>query len=409
MRAMAGGAIVLLLGPAAGAGDWPRWRGPHLNGISDEKGWLDRWPKDGPPIAWRASVGTGFSAVAVRDGRLCTMGNKDDRDTVHCLDAATGKPIWAHSYEAAVGKLSFDGGPTATPTVDGGRVYTLSRWGDLFCLDAATGRVRWSRHLDRDDGMPVPGWGFSGSPLVHDDILLLNAGKAGMAVEKDSGKLVWASDKEEAGYSTPVPLRERGRVSPPVALALFSSGNAFTAADVRTGKERWRVRWVTRYGVNAADPVIAGDHVVLSSGYNRGAALLKLGAAAPTEVWRNKNLRNQMNPSVLLDGHLYGIDGDTTSDATLRCVELKTGELRWEYEGVGSGALAAADGKLIVLSETGELMVGPASPKGFAPTARAQVLEGKCWTVPVLANGRVYCRSAAGELVCVDLRAGRRK
>src|SRR5262249_32862629 len=130
----------------------------------------------------------------------------------------------------------------------------------------------------------------------------------------------------------------------------------------------------------------------------------QLDGAAPKDVWRNKNMRNQMNPSVLLDGHLYGIDGDTTAAANLRCVELKSGEVRWSFEESGAGALMAADGKLIVLSETGELLIAPASPKAFTPSGRARVIEGKCWTVPVLANGLIYCRSATGELVCVDVR-----
>ena len=175
--------------------------------------------------------------------------------------------------------------------------------------------------------------------------------------------------------------------------------------NIKTGKPLWSLRWLTRYGVNAADPVLSGDQVFLSSGYNKGCTLLQLGDGAPKEIWRNKNMRNQFNSSVLLDGFLYGIDGDTTGTATLRCVELKTGKVRWSQEGVGSGSLMAADGKLIVLSERGELMVGPASPKGFTPSAQAKVLDGKCWTVPVLANGRIYCRNAAGDLVCVDVRA----
>lgn len=384
---------------AARADDWPRWRGPLLTGVSQEKAWSDHWPKDGPPIAWKAAVGRGFSAVSVVNGRLYTMGHKDGKDIIHCLNALTGKPLWHYSYEAARGDLNFEGGPTATPTVDNGSVYALSRWGDLFSLDATNGNVRWSKNLKKEHNVRVPGWGFSCSPLIHDNLLLLNVGKAGMALEKADGKLLWSSADEEAGYSTPVPF-QRGNDW----FLLVSSGSGFSAVNLKTGKELWAQRWLTRYGVNAADPIPVGDRVFISSGYNKGCALLTLADAKPKEIWRNKNLRNQFNSSVLLDGFLYGIDGDTTTTTTLRCIELKTGEKRWSHEGVGAGALMAADGKLIVLCESGELLVGPASPKGFTPSAKAKVLDGKCWTVPVLANGRIYCRNGAGDLVCVDVR-----
>src|SRR5262249_40606688 len=152
-----------------------------------------------------------------------------------------------------------------------------------------------------------------------------------------------------------------------------SSGTAFSAVNVKTGKELWRVRWLTQYGVNAADPIVAGDLVFLSSGYGKGGTVVKTSDDPPREVWRNRSLRNQCNPSVLSDGFLYGIDGDTTTPTALKCVELKTGEVRWARDDIGFGAVTAADGKLIVLSE-GELLVAPASPEGFTPTARAKVL-----------------------------------
>lgn len=389
--------VVMMLASVALGDDWPRWRGPQLTGISQEKGWRDQWPKDGPPIAWKASVGIGFSSVSVAQGRLYTMGHRDGKDVVHCLDAVSGKAIWSHATPAALGDLNFEGGPTGTPTVDGGAVYVLGRWGDLIRFDAAKGDVHWSRNLVKQDSVKQPGWGFAGAPLIHDQMILLNVGSAGMALEKDTGKVVWKSGDDEAGYSTPVPFQRDG-----AWCLLVSSGTAFKAVDLKTGKLLWEQRWITRYGVNAADPIVVGNQVFLSSGYNKGGALLRMDGAAVKEVWRNKNMRNQLNSCVLIDGHLYGIDGDTSTAATLRCVELKSGEMRWSFEGVGCGALMAADGKLIVLSETGELIVGPASSKGFTPSARARVLDGKCWTVPVLANGRIYGRNAAGELVCVD-------
>jgi outer membrane protein assembly factor BamB len=393
------GLAFALLAATAAADDWPHWRGPARNGISAETGWLDRWPAGGPKVAWKAEVGTGFSSFAVAGGRVYTMGHDDGKDRVFCLDAETGRVLWTHEYPSELDPTNFEGGPTATPTVEGDRVYALSRWGDLFALEAADGKVAWSKNVQKETGVPVPRWGFSGSVLVQDDLLLLNLGAAGVAVEKATGRVAWKSAAEEAGFSTPFPLR-RGEER----LVLVSSGTAWVAVDPRTGREAWRIRWITEFGVNAADPVVEGDRLFLSSGYRKGAALFRLGTGGPAAAWQNKAMCNQMNSCVLLGGHLYGVDGNTTDRAKLKCLELATGQEKWSEAGVGSGSVAAADGKLIVLGDRGELMVAPASPEGFKPTARARVLQAKCWTVPVLAHGRIYCRDARGEVVCLDVR-----
>lgn len=388
----------VLVPALAVADDWPCWRGPRHDGISTEIGWLEEWPKDGPKVVWKTEVGTGFCTVSVASGRLYTLGNRDNTDTVYCFDADSGKKLWSHSYPAALEDKLFEGGPTSTPTIDAGRVFTLSRWGDLFCFDAADGKVIWSKNIQKETKLRVPGWGYAGSPLIRDNLLVLNIGEAGVALEKQSGKVVWASADKDAGYSSPMPFR-RGSDW----FAVFSSDEAYTAVNLKTGKPAWSVRWLTRYGLNAAEPIVAGEQVFLSSGYGKGGALFKLGDKDATEVWRNRNMRNQFNSCVLLDGFLFGIDGDTTTKTALKCVELKSGEVRWTHEGTGSGAVMAADGRLIVLTESGELLVAKATSEGFRPSARAKVLDGKCWTVPVLANGRLYCRNAAGDLVCLDV------
>ena len=380
------------------AEDWPHWRGPNFNGVSAEKGWSTQWPPEGPKVLWKASVGIGFSSISVAQGRVYTMGYGDEKETVFCFDAESGKILWQHAYDSDLGDKFFEGGPTATPTVDGDSVYTLSRWGDVFCFEAAAGKIRWSKNVQKESGIRVPGWGFAGSPLVSGNLLLLNIGEAGLALEKGSGKTVWSSANKDAGYSTPVPFT-RGKES----LVLFSSGKSFVAVDTSTGKEKWSVPWVTQYGVNAADPILNDDRIFVCSGYGKGAGLWKLGAAQPELVWQNKQMRNQMNPSVLLNGSLFGIDGDAGSKAALKCIDFESGSLKWTEPGIGSGAVSAADGRLIVLSERGELIVAPASPTGFKPLARAQVLGGKCWTVPVLANAKIYCRNAAGDLACIDV------
>jgi outer membrane protein assembly factor BamB len=383
------------------AEDWPQWRGPSRNGISTEKGWLDHWPVEGPRMAWKAEAGMGFSSFAVANGRVYTTGNSDNSDTIFCFDAATGRVLWKHSYPADLGDKYFEGGTTGTPTVADGRVFALSRWGDVFCLEAATGKVIWSGNVSRQMGMRIPSWGFAGSPTVLENLLLLNVGDAGMALNKATGAVIWKSADKDAGYSTPLPWKRDGRWS-----VLLGSGQSYLAVDAQTGKELWRIRWLTQYGVNAADPVIDGDRVFISSGYGKGAALLQPGSGPePEVVWKSKVLRTQVNGAILIDGYLYGGDGDASDKPALKCVDIADGKEKWSEPGVTAVALMAADGKLIVLGDHGELMIAPASPKGFQPTARAQVLGGKCWTAPVLADGFIFCRNSRGDVVSVDVRA----
>jgi outer membrane protein assembly factor BamB len=382
------------------ADDWPQWRGPARNGISQEKGWTDQWPKEGPPIGWKARVGLGFSSLVVGGGKAVTAGHANETDTVFCFDALTGRELWKHSYPAELGDKYYEGGTTGTATIEGDRVFWLSRWGNLFCFDAGNGKIAWSRQIPNETGMPIPTWGFTGAPTVFQDLLLLNVGEAGMAVERKTGKTVWASAKKEAGYSTPLPVQRNGQWE-----VLIANTENYLAVDPATGKERWRMRWLTQYGVNAADPIPFGDSIFISSGYGKGAALFKpVPGGEPQVIWKSKVLRAQLNPAVLVGKYLYGVDGDTTEKASLKCVEAETGAEKWKVPGFGSGAVSVADGKLIALSATGEMIVAPASPGSFKPTARAQVFGGKCWTVPVLANGLVYCRNSRGDIVAVDLR-----
>ena len=392
-------AMLVACGSIAHAEDWPHWRGPQRNGVSAEKGWLDVWPATGPATAWKAKVGLGFSGFVVAQGRAYTMGHAEGKDTVWCFEAATGKEVWKHSYPAELGDKYFEGGTTGTPTVAGDRVFTLSRWGDVFCFEAASGKVVWSKNVQKETKAPIPDWGFTGAPLLLENLLVLNAGDAGLALDPATGKIVWQSAKKAAGYSTPLPVQRDGQ-----SLLLLGNGSAYVAVSPRDGKEAWRVRWLTEYGVNASDPIVDGDRMFISTGYGKGGGLFKLGAGEPEPLWKTKKLRTQLNPAVLFQGHLYGPDGDTTGKAALKCLDFATGEEKWTQPGFGSGAVIIADDKLIAFSGTGELMIAPATATGFKATARTQVLGGKCWTAPVLANGLIYCRNGRGDVVCVDVR-----
>ncbi len=393
---------VLPLEPIATAADWPNWRGPENNGISRETEWQADWPADDPPIVWKAEVGTGFSSFAVAGGRVFTTGNEDDRDTLWCLDAENGEVLWKHSYDEPLDPKYFEGGTLATPTADGGVVFQLSRRGKLFCLDAASGKVKWEKNVQQETGAALPDWGFAGSALVHGDQLVLNVGGSGLALNKATGEQVWFSDKNRAGYSTPVPYRAKDGEW----IGFFSSGRDFVARKLKSGDEVARHKWLTRFGVNASDPIVEFPFVFVSSGYGTGCALLDLaGGDGPTEVYRNKEMRTQMNGVVHVGGYLYGCSGDEGDKrAPLKCLEMATGETKWAHPGVGTGSVSVAGGRLIVLSARGELMFAPVSPSEFEPVFSMQVLGGKCWTAPVLANGRIYCRNARGNVACVDVR-----
>jgi outer membrane protein assembly factor BamB len=379
--------------------DWPRWRGPELNGISKEKNWSVSWPAEGPKQIWKRNVGIGFSSMAVAQGRVFTLGNKEETDTVYAFDAETGKEIWKHSYACALDPIYYEGGPGSTPTVDGPRVYTLSKRGHLFCFEAATGQIVWQKNLMEELRVAKPRWGFAGSPLIEEERIVLNLGGAGTATEKATGKVLWKSDTNAAGYATPIPYTMGGER----CVAIFS-GNGVVGIRVKDGAERWRYPWEERWSLNAADPLLIGDKLFVSS-FGRGCVMLKLTSSAPSVMWQNKNLAHHFNCGVHLDGFIYGIHGNTDEPLKdLRCIDAATGEVKWKETGFGLGSIMAADGKLIVLSERGELAIAPASSAAFKPIARAQVLGGKCWTVPVLANGRLYCRNAEGTLVCLDVR-----
>ena len=375
--------------------DWPQYRGPKRDGISAEKGWFGKWPAQGPKVLWKTSVGTGFSSIAISNGRAYTMGNVAEKDIVYCLDASTGKAIWKHSYPHPKWELSHEGGPAATPTVDGNAVYTFSKDGQLFCLDANSGKVLWSKTAQDDFGGRAPYWGYSCSPLVLGKLVIVEFGLPGaslVAFDKTSGDIVWSQGDDGVGYSSPLAFTWKN-------VPYVAAFNAFglVVRKVSDGKETYRFRWKTEQGINAAMPVVFGDKFFISSGYNVGCALLQITKENPV-LWQNRNMRNHFNASVLYDGHIYGFD-----ESQLKCLDVQNGTEKWEQGGLGKASLMVADGKLIILSERGELVVATASPTRFQELARAQILGGKCWTAPVLSKGRVYARNADGDMVCVDV------
>ncbi len=387
--------------PLANALDWPQFRGPGRDGVSREIGLLKSWPDSGPRQLWKVPVGDGFSGITVAGGRVFTLYGQGKDELAVAHDAATGRQIWRVRID---GKYESDmgGGPRATPTVDGNLVYVLSAGGQLHALDTATGRRVWGRDLTRDFGAKPPQWGVSTSPLVEGNLLLLDvggsSGNSAAALDKKTGKTVWTSQSDQAGYSAPVAITVGG-----VRQVLFFTATALTALAPSNGKLLWRVPWRTDWDVNAATPIfVAPDKVFVSSGYDTGSALLRIKpGGAPDEVWRSRGMKNQFSSSVLHGGHLYGFD-----NKVLKAVDVATGKDKWKQSGLGHGSLLYADGHLFVLSESGQLVLAEANPAGYREKASAEVLSGKCWTAPTLANGRLYVRNEE-EMVALEVAAPR--
>ena len=375
------------------AADWPCWRGAEGNGVSRESAWNPAALTDDAKPAWKTNIGAGYSAPSVVGEHLFVMGNKENKDTVYCLKTATGEEVWHYTYDCKGGDFP---GPRATPAVDGRAVYTFSRDGLALCLNADDGSVTWKKDVRGEMSATPPGWGFAGSPCVDGELLLLNAGAKGIALQKKNGQPVWATTGT-GGYSTPVPFT----VDSQRCVAIFGQ-KAFYGLDEKTGAELWSYPWETSYDVNAVDPIFSGKRVLISSGYGKGSALLDFSSGKLELVWQTKTIRSHFSSSVLIDGSVYGIDGNVGRGA-VQCIDFTTGAEKWRQE-TGFGALIAVNGKLIMLNEGGDLIVAEASPAGFKEVSSAKtVISRTCWTAPVFSGGRIYCRNEKGDLVCLDV------
>jgi outer membrane protein assembly factor BamB len=383
--------------------DWPCFRGPNHDGISTE---TIAWPRNGPRQVWKINVGIGHSALAVVGDRAYTMGNANETDTVFSIDAATGKIIWKHSYPCneKVGIKDYDG-PFATPTVTDGVVYTISRKGDVFALDAKTGKVIWFRNIVQEEGVKTPRFGgLAGSPLVLGNKVFLNASPGGMALDARTGRTLWKSGAGQGGYATPVPLQ----IGPKTHLAIHST-RELTIVDAADGKQVWSTPRRQPIGVNAPDPVVDGTKVFVTAGRAFGGALFNV-AGDTKAIWEQEGLSSHWHTSVLLNGFLYGPNGNNSEGAgasptSLRCLDWKTGQIKWSEPKLGFNGLIAVGGKLLVLAEVGDLVLAEASPEGYKELGLAHIIEGRAFTAPVIAAGKVYARNTKGDVVCVDMRS----
>ena len=397
--------LIVLLAPIAVAEPpvptrtWLNWMGDNHDGVSYESGWSTNWPESGLTPQWERNVGIGFSSVSIADGRLFTMGHSAGKEFVYCLDAQSGEIIWTHSYPSKLVANLYEGGPGSTPTIDDERVVTLGKEGQLFCLRATDGDVLWNRDLQKDFDVGLPEWGFNSSAFVLNDQLIIQGGRVA-AYEKTTGNLNWKTSRHTAGYGSAALFSYKDQT-----LVITLDSDAVRVVNSKDGAELDAFPWKSPFRTNSTTPIVNKDTIFVSTAYNVGCGLFKFNGEQLELTYDNRDMRNHFNNSILHDGYLYGVDGNSNFGRVIHlvCMNHTTGKVAWKHKGLGCGSLMIADGKLVILSEDGRLVIAKATPDEYVELAAAQILDGRCWTVPVLLNGCVYARNAKGNLVCVKL------
>lgn len=393
---------------------WPQWRGPHRDDIAADKGLLAKWPEEGPPLEWTGEgLGSGYSSISIENGRIYTMGDRKDGEYLICLNGRNGKEIWSKH----MGEGWNDGGPRCTPAVVGDSVYALTPRGVLICASSKDGSIRWQKDFAKDfGGKMMSGWGFSESPLVDGDRLIGTPGAddaALVALDRKTGETIWKSNIEKcggAGYSSIVKCDPGG-----VEQYVTVMGKTGGAVGVRAsdGKLLWRNDSVAGKVANIPTPIVRGDYVFYSTGYDDGgSALLKIVSKGDgqqaEEVYKKaaNDLRNHHGGVVLVGDYMFG--GHGQNQGFPFCINFETGESTWKRQrgpGDRSAAVTYADGKLYFRYENGLMALVEANPKEYKLISTFKIPEGSTpsWAHPVIAGGRLYLRDKE-RLLCYDIR-----
>ena len=389
--------------------DWPQFLGPQRNGISQETGLLERWPAGGPKEVWRVSGGVGMSGLVISRGRLVTLVQKDSEQQLVSLNTQTGKTIWkqtlAPEYQNGMGN-----GPRATPAISGDLIFSYTGEGILTAVNFDSGKIAWTHNVVEELGGQVADYGMASSPLIVGNHVHVTVGAPNATVaafETTTGKLVWKSGEDPAGYSSPTLLNVGGR-----SHLVVYSGASVLGMSPDNGALLWRYPYETNFDCNIVTPLAVKDHVFVSSGENHGSVLLSLKPKGNkfevSEVWKSQGpksvLRNEWQTSILHEGFLYGFDnvGAAGPVTHLTCVNAATGERAWQELRFGKGNLIAADGKLFRTTMNGEFVVAKISSKGYEEIGRAEVLK-QTRQAPTLSNGMIYLRDH-DEIICLDVR-----
>jgi outer membrane protein assembly factor BamB len=377
------------------ASDWPHWLGASGDNTAPEGARfepdLNKWK-----VVWKAEVGKGYSSIAVAGESAYTVGHDGKgKETIYCLNAATGAEHWKYSYDAPLMPHLHTGGPNATPTIAGGKVISLSKNGQVYCL-TDKGDLLWKNSLLEVFGIKLPEWGFASSPVIDGKQLLFCGGKA-CALDLDSGKPIWVSKTARlpAGYST-LPVFELGGKKFVAAL----DGKGFSILSATTGDEITRHPFKALFDMNATTPFILdqGKRIFISNTVQ--SDMLAFDGQKLTTIWSTKELRNTMNNSVFQAGAIYGISGEQEqSTNSLVCLSEADGTEKWSQPNIGYGNVIGIGKTLLVLTERGLLMTVKIDPAQYTELSRRQVLEKVCWTTPTYANERIYLRNDQGNVL----------
>jgi len=388
--------------------DWPCWRGADGDAKSTVTGIIKDW-SNGLKQLWQVNylcqgkASTTWSSPVVRGDRLIVCGRDEGNDLLFCINTIDGSLLWKANY--AVSATSNHGmGMRATPCTDENRVYTFGRSGDLACWNLYDGTKLWHKNV-RDEGGAEPKWGHASSPLLSGENILVQGGGSArvIAYNKLSGEVVWKSGKGEAGYAPLVPITLGDK---PAFLVFYGKGLAAITAN--TGSELWNTPWETPYGVNATTPLVSGDLVFITSGYKTGAQLLKVSDRDFKILWTTEAMAAHHSDGHILDGFIYGYSGQSLQNkGAFRCLELAGGTVKWSTNEMGWGTCTYVEGHLMCLDIKGNLFLMKPDPERFImitnlPKALGDV-KGPVWTLPVIANGRLYLRFKQ-RLVCYSLK-----
>ncbi len=405
----------------APASDWPQWRGPERNGISQEKGLLKQWPNEGPKLLWQANdIGDGYSTPSVVGTRIYLMSNRGyENEFVQALSTVDGKPIWTTRVGNVGNAKDFlYSKARSTPTVDGNFLYALGSDGDLACLETRSGKLRWQKNIKKEFSGQPGIWAYAESPLVDGDAVVVTPGGAQatmLALDKKTGAVIWKSPVpggDPAAYASAIVVQAGGRKQYVQFL-----GQGIVGVDAKTGEFLWRYKEVVKGMAQIPTPV-ARDGYVYGGAMNVGGGLVRLkpggGGIVAEQVYFVRGLPNGIGGAVLVGDYLYG-----TEDARERlvAVEFMTGKVMWQTESFGIASIAYGDGLLYVHGAKGDVALVEATPEGYRekgrftppaqPTRKRQgPYPEKAWAYPVIANGRLYIRDV-GTLWAYDIKASR--